>query len=73
MSIKSINTEVQFTGIWVEPGTAPLHAVMAEMSHAADTSDVRAAYHRKLVENMLQHKTCYPSCCFKGSHGKVPI
>lgn len=57
--------------IWVEPGTAPSHAVMAEMPCAADTSDVRAAYLRKLVENMLQHKTCYPSRYFKGSHGKV--
>ena len=57
--------------IWVEPGTAPPHAVMAEMPRAADTSDMRAAYLRKLVENMLQHKTCYPSRCFKGSHGKV--
>ena len=55
--------------IWVEPGTVPPHAVMAE--RAADTSDVSAAYLRKLVENMLQHKTCYPSRCFKGSHGKV--
>ena len=53
--------------VWVEPGTAPPHAVMEEMSHAADTSDVRAAYLRNLVENMLQHKTCYPSSCFKGS------
>ena len=57
--------------IWVEPGSAPPHAVMAEMPRAADTSEVRAAYLRKLVENMLQHKTCYPSRCFKGSHGKV--
>ena len=57
--------------IWMEPGSAPPHAVMMEMPRAADTSDVRAAYFRKLVENMLQHKTCYPSCCFKGSHGKV--
>ena len=57
--------------IWVEPGTAPPHAVMAEMPRAANTSDVRAAYLRKLVENMLQHKTCYPSRCFKSSHGKV--
>ena len=39
--------------IWVEPETAPPHAVMAEMLRAADTSDVKAAYHRKLVENML--------------------
>ena len=54
--------------IWVEPGTAPPNAVMAEMPRAADTSDVRV---RKLLENMLQHKTCYPSRCFKGSHGKV--
>ena len=44
---------------------------MAEMPRAADTSDVRAAYLRKLVENMLQHKTCYPSRYFEGSHGKV--
>ena len=57
--------------IWVEPGSAPPHAVMVEMPCSADTSDVRAAYLRKLVENMLQHKTCYPSRCFKGSHGKV--
>ena len=57
--------------IWIEPGTAPLHAVMAEIPRAADTSDVRDAYLRKLVENMLQHKTCYPSHCFKGSYGKV--
>ena len=39
--------------IWVEPGTAPPHAVMAEMPRSADTSDVRAAYLRKLVENLL--------------------
>ena len=52
------------------PGLQPPMAVMAEMPRAADTSDVRAAYLRKLVENMLQHKTCYPSR-FKGSHGKV--
>ena len=44
---------------------------MAEMPRAADTSDVRAAYLRKLVKNMLQHKICYPSRWFKGSHGKV--
>ena len=43
--------------IWVEPGTAPLHAMMAEMPRTADTTDVRAAYLRKEVENMLQHKT----------------
>ena len=49
-------------------GTAPPHAVMAEMPHAANTSDVRVAYLRKLVENMLQHKVCYLS---RGSHGKV--
>lgn len=31
-------------------------------------TDVRAAYHRKLVDNILQHKTCYPSRCFKGKN-----
>lgn len=41
---------------------------MAEMPRAADTSDVRAAYLRKLVDNMLQHKTSYPSRCFKGKY-----
>lgn len=56
---------------WVEPGSAPPHAVMAEMPRAADTSDVRAGYLRKLVDNMLQHKTCYPSRCFKGSPVQV--
>ena len=55
--------------IWVEPGSASPHAVKAEMPHAADTSDVRVAYLRKLVENILQHKICYPSRCFKGSLG----
>ena len=57
--------------LWVEPGTAPKHAVMTEMPRAADVNDVRAAYLRKLVYRMLQHKSCYPSRCFKGSHGKV--
>ena len=33
--------------IWVEPGTACAHAAIAEMPHAADTTDVRAAYLRK--------------------------
>ena len=30
--------------LWVEPGTAPKHVVMAEMPRSADTSDVVAAY-----------------------------
>ena len=29
--------------LWVEPGTLPKHAVMAEMLRAADTNDVVAA------------------------------
>lgn len=57
--------------LWVEPGTAPKHAVMAEMLRAADTNDAVAAYLRKLVDNMLKHKVCYSFRCFKGSHGKV--
>ena len=51
--------------IWVEPGTAPPHAVMAEMPRAADTSNVRAAYLGKVVENMLQHNTL-PIPLFQG-------
>ena len=57
--------------IWAEPGTTPPHAVMAEMPCAADTSNARAAYLRKLVANMLHHKACHPSQCFKGCHEKV--
>ena len=78
LGVVTVKKEYQRSGgvhwhmlIWVEPGTAPPYAVMAEMPRAANTSDVRAAYLRKLVENMLQHKTCHPSRCLKGSHGKV--
>ena len=59
------------TLLWVKPNSAPPHAVMAEMPRAADTSNKTAAYLRKLVDNMLQHKTCHPSRCFRGSHGKT--
>ena len=41
-----INAEVQFT-VTCLSGTAPFHAVMAEMP-----SDARAAYLRKLVDNI---------------------
>ena len=57
--------------LWVKSNSAPMHAVMAEMPRAADTSNKTAAYLRKLVDNMLQHKTCHPSRCFRGSHGKT--
>ena len=57
--------------LWVKPGTAPSYAVMAEMPRGHNTTnDVRAAYLRKIVEQMQQHKTCYPSRCFRGSLGK---
>ena len=56
--------------LWIKPGTAPKHAVMAEMPQGSDVSDKRAAYLRKLVSEMLQHKVCYPSRCFKGRQGR---
>ena len=57
--------------LWVKPETAPKHAVMAEMPRGPNTDDERAAYLRKLVQQMQQHKTCYPSRCFRGSYGKT--
>jgi hypothetical protein len=52
--------------LWVKPGTAPSYAVMAEMPRSPNTDDVRAAYVRKIVEQIQQHKTCYPTRCFRG-------
>ena len=75
---KVVKKEYQWRGavhwhmlLWVKPGTAPSYAVMAEMPRGHNTNDVRAAYLRKIVEQMQQHKTCYPSRCFRGSHGKA--
>ena len=34
--------------LWVREGTAPNHAIMAEMPRGADTSDERAAYLRHI-------------------------
>ena len=45
--------------LWVEPGTAPKHAVMAEMPRAADTNDITAAYLRKLVDRMNETRQRY--------------
>ena len=55
--------------VWVKPGTAPPHAVMAEVPRGPDTSDKVAAYLRKLVETML-YKVCNPNRCLKGNYGK---
>ena len=51
--------------------SSPRHAIMAELPRSPNTSDKRAQYLRKLVEQMLQHKTCYLSRCFKGSNGRT--
>ena len=56
--------------VWVKPGTAPPHAVMAEVPRGSDTSDKVAAYVRKLVETMMLHKVCNPNRCLKGNYGK---
>ena len=57
--------------LWVKEGSAPKHAVMAEMPRGPDTSDKCAAYLRQVVDSMLVHRQCYASRCFKGSRGKT--
>ena len=56
--------------VWVKPGTAPPHAVMAEVPRGPDTSDKVAAYLRKIVETMMLHRVCNPNRCLKGIYGK---
>ena len=58
--------------VWVKEGTEPKHAIMAEMPRRPDLEDECAAYLRQLVQEMLVHKQCYASRCFKGSHGRTP-
>ena len=41
------------------------------MPRGPDTGDECAAYLRQLVGDMLVHKQCYASRCFKGSRGKT--
>ena len=57
--------------VWVKEGTVPDHAIMAEMPRGPDCSDKTAGHLRKLVGDMLVHKQCYASRCFKGSHGRT--
>ena len=56
--------------LWVKPGTAPNHAIMAELPRGSDPTDKTCAYLRKLVMQMMQHKVCVPSRCLKGCRGK---
>ena len=58
--------------VWVKPGTAPPHAVMAEVPRGPDTSDKVAAYAyvRKIVETIRLHEVCNPNRCLKGIYGK---
>ena len=56
--------------VWVKPGTAPTHPVMAEVLRGPDTSDKVAAYVRKIVETMMLHKVCNPNHYLKGIYGK---
>ena len=42
--------------VWVKEGTAPKHAVMAEMPRGPDIGDECAPYLRQLVGEMLVHK-----------------
>lgn len=57
--------------LWVKPNSSPNHAVMAELPRSSDTNNKCAAYLRKLVQHFQAHKTCHPSRCFRGSHGKT--
>ena len=44
--------------LWVKPGTAPDHAIMAELPRGSDTTDTTCAYLRKFVMQMMQHSLC---------------
>ena len=57
--------------LWADEDTIPEHAIMAEMPRCPDTGNQCAAYLRQVVGDMQVHKQCYPSRCFKGSHGKT--
>lgn len=50
--------------VWIKDGTAS--------SSCPDTSDKYVVLSQgDIVRKMLQHMQCYPTHCFKDSHGKI--
>ena len=56
--------------LWIEPGTLPDNAVVAEMPRAKDTKNPTAKYIRKLVKELQKHGTC-TSKCFQKAFGQT--
>ena len=48
--------------LWMEPGTIPTDAVVAEMPQPADTNSTIGKYLRKMVRKLETHDYCTPKC-----------
>ena len=56
--------------LWMEPGTIPDDAVVAEMPRPADTNSVIGKYLRKMVRKLETHEYCTPKC-FQKAFGQT--
>ena len=56
--------------LWVEPGTIPDDAVVAEMPRPADTNSDTGRYLRKMVRKLETHDYCTPKC-FQKAFGQT--
>ena len=56
--------------LWIEPGTIPGDAVVAEMPRPADTNSVIGKYLRKMVRKLETHEYCTPKC-FQKAFGQT--
>ena len=56
--------------LWIEPGTIPDDAVVAEMLQPADTTSSIGKYLRKMVRQLKTHDYCTPKC-FQKAFGQV--
>ena len=56
--------------LWIEPGTIPNDAVVAEMPRPADTNSNTAKYLRKIVRKLEMHDFCTPKC-FQKAFGQI--
>ena len=56
--------------LWIEPGTIPDDAVVAEILQPADTTSSIGKYLRKMVRQLETHDYCTPKC-FQKAFGQV--
>ena len=56
--------------LWIESGTIPDDAVVAEMPRPADTTSSIDKYLRKMVRQLETHNYCTPKC-FQKAFGQV--